>query len=104
MSELVNRAKRLAAMDKPSEEWMGAEDEREYHVAVTAHIEALEAIVEKLPMRMASMLFAGHNIYTVDQITGRDKHLLSHRELNQLLRRLSTRAAAEAAAKEGAGT
>lgn len=68
----------------------------------TAHIKALEAIVEKLPERMASMLFVGHNIYQLNETTGREEDgTLTHRELNQVFRRL--RSAAEAA-KEGAAT
>ena len=66
-----------------------------------ARIEALEAIVEKLPKRIASALFAHYNIYLIDETSGREERAaITHSELNEVLCRFS---AAEQA-KEGVGT
>lgn len=68
---------------------------------LVSRIGELEAIVGKLPERMASILFARHNVYKVDELTGQEHDKLSHRELNEVLRKLLVHAKAQAATAEG---
>ena len=46
--ELLERAISISQMDDPSEEWMGADDQRDYHAAVARRIAELEGEVERL--------------------------------------------------------